>query len=270
MKKKNIFGKSVSCLIVAVLVIVAFIKEPWQVWALGGVFAVWGIYLLANAFLRRKKRNLTTVYRKKLVAQNKKSSNTETNSFTVPNITDPLGLVMLRHVNCRISSYLKSAYPDVTWEWCSESPERIVAEGGVGRIRLHDVPDFNFADVSFDQLARIDCDMLRIVPLTELKGAPAVESGKPKPDSEVDPAIWYDIQGKSILENLIADLNSRGHSSLTIKENGDICIHQADQDLSLHTLKNLPPKGYWKGLAKVFEKDGLAASVTDNGITVAW
>ena len=51
-------------------------------------------------------------------------------------------------MNFRISAYLQSAYPEATWQWLEEFPEKIAAKGGTGRIRLYGVPDFDYADVT--------------------------------------------------------------------------------------------------------------------------
>lgn len=93
----------------------------------------------------------------------------------------------------------------------------------------------------------------------------------PKPQQQPsDPQIWYELQGRKVLEDLIADLHSRGHSSLSIKDNGDICIKQADAEVTAQTLKNFPERNYWQAHTKVFEKEGLAAAVTETGLAVTW
>lgn len=274
MKRKNLFGGGISFLIVAVLAVMALIRGPEQIWFLTGVFAVWGIYMIAAVLLSNKSRINAKLeqrrLRKQLSRENKRAAEFKANDFHVPEVDDaPVGTVLLRHVNHRISAYLKSAYPEVTWEWLSEDPEQLAAKGGTGRIRLFGIADFNFADVMFDQLARIDCDMLRIVPLTELDRV-AGESTKPRADQPVDPEVWYSIQGKEVLETCVADLNSRGHASLIINENGEICVRQADSEIVQKKLKNLPGKGLWNNLVKVLENEGLSASVVDNGIKVSW
>ena len=80
------------------------------------------------------------------------------------------------------------------------------------RDRLYGVPDFNYATVIFDTKANINCDMMRIVPLVEVQpGAgpkPAVEKKQEVPD----PQVWYEMKGRAVFENLIADLNSRAVS----------------------------------------------------------
>lgn len=86
----------------------------------------------------------------------------------------------------------------------------------------------------------------------------------------VDPRIWYETQGRSVLEALISDLNSRGHSKLTLRENGDICIEQGEDAVSQEHLNNFPQKVYWPRLAEVLESNGLAAEVTAQGIQVSW
>lgn len=80
----------------------------------------------------------------------------------------------------------------------------------------------------------------------------------------------YETQGRSVLEALISDLNSRGHSKLTLREDGDICIEQGEDAVSQEHLNNFPQKVYWPRLAEVLESNGLAAEVTAQGIQVSW
>ena len=76
--------------------------------------------------------------------------------------------------------------------------------------------------------------------------------------------------GRTVMETLIADLNSRGHSKLTLKENGDICIQQGEELVPQEHLSNFPAKVYWPRLVEVFESNGLAAETTAQGIQVSW
>ena len=127
----------------------------------------------------------------------------------IPDAADPVSAVLLRHVNFRISSYFKSAYPDATWEWREEFPERIVSKGGTGRIQVFGIPDFNYADVTFSQQADINCSLLKIVPLSQMQGQPEPPKAQPQNKVPVDPQIWYEKQGRTVLENLIADLSGK-------------------------------------------------------------
>jgi hypothetical protein len=268
MERKNIFGKGLSFLVVGVLAVLAFIRGPEQIWFLGGVFAAWGIWMLGSVLWRNWPRVKASLENRRLAADIRRAE--YATGPQTPVAENPVSAVLLRHVNCRISGYLKSAYPDVTWEWCSETPERLIAEGGTGRIRLFGVSDFNYADVLFDKLARIGCDMLRIVPLADMKGNGVPEPPKQGDGQPPDPEVWYGIQGKKILESCVADLNSRGHGSLLIKESGDICFKQADTEVVRDRFKNLPGKGVWPGLVRVIEKQGLAAAIAGDCIKVSW
>ena len=275
MKHKNTFGTATSFLLVAVLAIMAFIRGTHQIWFLGGAFAVWGIWMIAAALLSNKTAIQARIraYRqkKRRIAENKSTAAIQPQILQKTEDSNSVGLVLLRHVSYRISAYLKSAYPDVTWEWQERHPEKIITKGGTTRIRLFGIPDFNFAEVMFDQHANIDCDMLRIVPLAKLNVSENEnEPVRTPPQQPIDPAVWYDLQGRQILENLVADLNSRGHSSLIIRENGDICVQQAGTEVEQDKFKNFPAKAHWSGIAKVLEQAGLAASVEDNGIAVSW
>ena len=261
--KHNSFG--VTGLLVAVLAIMAFIRGPLQIWFLAGAFALWALWMIVPMIITAQKRSRL---RQKRQAPAPPAKQRE---YYVPDLSEPAEGVLLRHVNFRISAYLKSAYPDVTWEWQEKDPERIITRGGTARIKLFGVPDFNYANVIFDCKANINCDMMKIIPLSEVAGSPAsAPAPQQNPPQPADPQIWYEMQARQVLEDLIADLHSRGHNSLTIKENGDICIKQADTEVATQTLKNFPSRNYWQALSKVFEKEGLAAAVTETGLAVTW
>lgn len=254
---------SVTVLLVTVLAIMAFIRGPLQIWFLAGAFVLWGVWVIIPMLIHAQKRS---AYQR----QKKQTPPVRAKDFQFPDLTEQSESVLLRHVNFRISAYLKSAFPDVTWEWREKEPERIIKNGGIARIQIFGVPDYNYANVTFDSKANIGCDVMKIVPLREAAGAPSDVPAAPTPQQPVDPQIWYEMQGRQILGDLIADLHSRGHSSLTIKENGEICIKQADAEVTAQTLTGFPKRNYWQALTKVFEKEGLAAAVTETGLAVTW
>lgn len=63
------------------------------------------------------------------------------------------GPLLLRHVNHRISAYLKAVYPDATWEWRSPEPEKLILHGGTGRITISGIPDYDQAEVTLTKNA---------------------------------------------------------------------------------------------------------------------
>lgn len=268
MKQKTSLWTGVSVLIVAVLAVMAFVRGDLQIWLLAVVFVAWGIwagiFFLAPYLKAQMYRHKARALRK----QNEKQSPKKERA--VPDLSDPIGLVLLRHVNFRISAYLQSAYPDATWQWMEEFPEKIVARGGKGKIQLYGVPDFNYAEVSFNQAADISCSLLKIVPMAEIQKPSGEKKVIPQQQTPVDPQVWYEKQGRAVLENMIADLNSRGHHSLTIRENGEVAVKQADSEISKPAFESIPEKTYWPRLVKVFEREGVAANITEKGLVLSW
>ena len=266
MKKRQILWSSVSLLIVVVLAITTFTRGSMQIWLNALAFTVWAIWATIKYLIpyidekiqEKEARKIREMYEKQ-EAMMSETGNPET--------TD---IVLLRHVNFRISSYLKSAYPDATWEWREENPEQIVANGGTGRIQVYGAADFNFADVTVNKNADTKCDMLKIVPLTKLRTDTSEEVSKAVPKVPVDPRIWYEKKGRVVLENLITDLNSRGYSQLTINEDGEIFIQQANTEIKQAVLENMPEKMYWLRLSKLFEEEGLATDIMENSMSVSW
>lgn len=271
MKQKKNLWSDVSILVVAVLAISAFLRGAWQFWMLITAFAVWSAWAVYRHLIPFLKELKYSREAKKVQEQYKKRVEQQ-KAFLNIDVSDPLSIVLLRHVNHRISAYLKASYPDATWDWCEKDPERLVAKGGTGRIKLNGVPDFNYAEISLDQNAKIDCQLLKIVPYASSKNevAGSNSEAKPKTPSEVNPQVWFEKQGRAVLQNIIADIDSRGHNSLTIQEDGSIVIKQDNQDFKRHVFTGFPEKTYWSRLVKVFEQNGLASEITDSGLVLSW
>ncbi|RAQ28682.1 Uncharacterised protein [uncultured Ruminococcus sp.] len=268
MNKKTSLWSSVSVLIVAVLAVMAFIRGDIQIWLLSSIFAMWAVWAAIKFLLPYLKAQKYRYDARKL--RKKRKQQLPKKALSIPDLSDPVGLVLLRHVNFRISAYLQSAYPEATWQWLEEFPEKIIAKGGTGRIQLYGVPDFNYADISFDQKADISCSLLKIVPMAEVQQVSGEKKTIPQQQSPVDPQIWYEKQGRNVLEGLIADLHSRGHHSLTIRDNGEIAITQADSEITRPAFETVPERTYWPRLVKVFEREGLAADITEGGMELSW
>lgn len=259
MNSASRIGASTSVLVVAILITTAFIDGSLQIWLYSASFLLWVVWNLIPSI---KENRMRAQFR----YRNKKFPPLQEYQPPVPIETNG---VILRHVNFRITSYLQSAYPDVTWEWMEKKPESIILNGGTGRIRLFGIDDFNYANVIFDNKANISCDVMKIVPLGNAVNSPNIPEPNQQPQP-VDPQIWYELQGRQVLENIIADLHSKGHTGITIRENGDICVKQADELLSVASVKDFPKQNCWRALAKVFEQEGLAAGSTDTGFAVTW
>ena len=277
MKKKKSLWSGVSILIVAVLAISAFVRGGAQMWLFAAAFAAWSAWAIVYFLVLYVKEQLHK-YEARRIRRKCEKQDALNPKASVTQEYDPVNHVLLRHVNFRISAYLQSIYPDATWEWREEFPEQIIADGGTGRIKLFGVPDFNYADVTFTQNADIRCALMNVVPLAKLRTNSSAEETQeasetaqvPQKQNPVEPQVWYEMRGRKVLETLITDLHSRGHSSLTIRENGDIVIRQADSEIVKSTLESVPEKTYWARLCKVFEREGMAADITDGRILLSW
>ena len=146
---------SVSVLTAAVLAGICFLRGNTQRIFLIGVFALWIAYFFAvflMAVIKRYKyrRNLRKIRKK---PQNHSGSNGAE--------LQRLYYLLLCNANHRITGYIKSIYPEAVWKWETATPEKVITEGETGRIRLFNVDDYNFADISFDNSANIECTFLK-------------------------------------------------------------------------------------------------------------
>lgn len=268
MKKKKTLWNGVSVLIAIELVLMAFARGyiqlglstiatiGWTVWAVG-YFLVPFVKIKLNEREARKLREHYEAEKKKLAEPTADNKNSHS---------------LLLHVNHRITNYLQSAYPGSSWEWRVEDPEALVSKGGTGRIQVFGVSDFSHADVTVTKNADITYEMLKVVPMGEphADSSDEEEAVPSAPQNPINPQVWYEQKGRVVLESIITDLNSCGHSSLSITENGDVIISQNDKEIKKASLEAMPDKVYWHRLAKVFQSEGLAASVTDNAVVLSW
>lgn len=260
MKQKNSLLGSIGALIGAVIAVLAFVRGVWLAPLLIAVFAVWGLWIIVALLLPAWRS--VRIYRRRERQAKKQQEQIE---VELPGTE--ISQTLLHHVNHRISANLKAAYPNVRWEWTVANPALFVAQGGTGRIRVYGIQDFDYADVTLDQKANLSCSLVKVVPVHG-----TVEHPVPPNQEPVDPQIWYEVQGRSILEKLVADLNSRGHNSLTMREDGSICIQPVDggDEVAQDAFLSFPEKVYWPRLAKVLEQEGLAATVNEDAIAVSW
>lgn len=257
---------STGILVGVAVAILAFARGPWQTWLLLGTFSIWGLWSLA-AYMRTRQPGQHRRRRHHPKRRPSAKSGPDISAWIQEPDSMPADAILLCHVNHRISAFLRSAYPGTTWEWEEKKPERLALSGGTGRIRVFGVPDFDHADITLDQQGGIACSMLRIVPLTDDSDSTPPEDPNRQP---IDPQVWYEIQGRTVLEALVTDLNSRGHSCLILHENGDVCVKEGQQEAPKEHLEGFPAKVYWPRLVEVLEGDGLTAQSTPGGIRVSW
>lgn len=270
MKKENALLSSISILIGAVIAILALVRGKWQTGLLVTVFAVWGLWAALTLFLPRIRNKVHAGKRRKQRQHLLQNGTGRPVTFEIPPRGTPsTEQLLLLHVNHRISMYLCSIYGNITWEWCEEHPLKLITHGGTGRIKIYGVPDYNHADVRINTRGELGFDMMKVVPMADTpKDGPA--GNIPLDRQPVDPQIWFEVQGRSLLETLIADLSSRGHSQLTLNENGDISIGQDQQKVVSDHLCSFPAISHWPRLVQVLESEGLAAKIADRTIVVTW
>ena len=252
---------SVSVLAGVLIAELALVRGKWLLPLLAATVSVWLLWLF---------RKFSPIWRsnhrqRKLEAQRRHEQDTLLASGTD---YDAVLRTLLHHVNFRVSAALKGAYPNASWEWTMENPELFAAQGGTGRIRIYGVPDYDYADVTLDRQANLKCALVQTAALQGDGGSHA----EPPSQQTVNPQVWYETRARDELLGLMNDLNSRGHNHLFLKENGDICIQPTDDgdEIRKGTLADFPKKVYWQKLAEVLTLDGIAASVLDDRIQLAW
>ncbi len=124
----KIFTRSIQILILVMLVIMAFFRDPHSQWLIIGAVGIWALFILTTFAITGSKSIKEKIA--KLIANRPKRSKRKVKTFIVPEVADSPEKVLLRHINCRITDKLKSAYPNATWEWCEETPVKLGPKAG--------------------------------------------------------------------------------------------------------------------------------------------
>lgn len=248
MKSDNAIRNGTSIFVGIIVAIAAFVRGALLLPLLLVACSVWGLYVLQHL-----RGSLPAVPKKKAKAPRRAK-------FVVPDIEDePLSDILLLHVNQRITAALRTAGSNITWEWATKDPLAIVKDGGRCLIRVHGLDGFESAEVVLDKQAHLRCELINTVPLRP----------NPTADAPEKPRIWYETEGRTALEGIVADLSSRGHHSMTVQENGHIQLADGSTSV-LPELHGFPPVGCWEKLKQVFAGDGLAAEDTSGKLVLSW
>lgn len=260
MKPKKTIGIGWSVLLLSLMIslIELFIPGGTQGVFLFLAIMTWNVWVVSAhlvPFIRRKKQQREI---KKLKAEEVRIAK---------NSNRPLEQALMLHVNLRITQCLQGIYPAATWSWYEKDPKQIVLNNGIGRIRVSGAGDYNYADIQIERTGAINCSMVQEMP--ELKIPKKTENPAPC-KHPLNPQIWYEQQGREVLQNVITDLHSRGHATLTVSEDGSILIEENEESVPHDRLADFPTRNYWPQLVQVFQRDGLSAQSTPKGLQLTW
>lgn len=284
--KKNVFPKSIQILIVTLMLLTVLVPRVLSQKLMIAAFILWFAIIVGYALSRNLKEHTSLQFTKKPVWYRVSRHETDFNQKieeTVPEKPQPTVLfsaennaeqeIMLQHIALRITDKLKSAYPNTTWKWKKEPTLQSILSGSTHRIIVDDMEKYTHADISFDKFARIHIEPLI---LGTFHPSPAADNSIPEDDTDVkepavvDVKVWYEMVGQKILQTQITELNCKGHSKLTIKENGDIVIKKQGKDFLQTSLDAFPAKNYWQELISVLESDELIGKITENTLLISW
>lgn len=290
--KKNVFYKSIPFLIVTLLLLAVLVPKVMSQKLMVAAVILWllfllGYYLYRGFQLRASSLDSRKTRRRKASqAQRQRTESPQVFPTEIPSIKpsfpgsvqkgqhmDGSQEIMLQHIALRITDKLKSAYPEATWKWKDTPSLEDILSGGTHRIIVDDMEQYTHADISFDKFARIHIEPLILGSFkTETApNSPTVDDEPAKKEPAViDVKVWYEMVGQKILQTQITELNCKGHSKLTVKENGDIVIKKLGKDLLLTSLDAFPARNYWQELITLLESDELNGKISGDTLQISW
>jgi len=250
MNKTKFFGKSVSVMVVVIIAITAFTKDPLRLYLLISTFTVWFICLVGVWFRSSGKNG-------KGRTKNQRRVKNITGELVEPVYEDMRHLILC-HVNHRITAYFSPKYPNFMWKWVTENPEEIAINGGVGRIQIFGVEGYPYAEITLDAQGHMKCALLRIVSLEE------------NASTFTETETWFATYGKHKLLKLLGDLDSRGYGEAEISEDGKVFAQLLSGNVKHEILTNFPDRRHWPTLIKLISDEGYDVTETDNGLLLSW
>lgn len=235
---------------------IVFLPKQAAQWTILASVLLWGIVNGILFCLNHKDFFRTKSFKKVAVRNEQHKNNAQGTS-----VDFRVAVIQLAH---RITDKMHSAFPEGTWQWTDKPNAKLFTDGGRIRIATVNTGEFNEADIFVDSIGRIDIKMLKSNRINDIISA---ESENAETDFTVDPKVWYEQRGKSMLTELITDLNARGTKSISIDEKGNVTLENSQQ---VATLEAFPTKNLWKQLISLFEADDLKSTETDDSIMLSW
>lgn len=291
---KSVFSPSLKILIVLSLLFAAlFSRQLSQKLILASV-AVWLLFMAVSLLRNRQKRRDKKAFSLRTAFAHifpfvrdsfgKETSNDSVSvspaEYRPPILPDQKAAFseaelaqILQHIRLRITDKLKSAYAEATWQWDKEPDLHDILAGKTFRILVENMESYTHADISFDRFGRIHVEPMTIgafSPAESKADADDADTPAPEEPAVVDVRVWYELIGQKILTEQITELHAKGHSKLTIMENGDITVKNQKKDILKATLDSFPAQNYWQELVSILTEDQLTAKITGNSLQVSW
>lgn len=291
---KSVFSPSLKILIVLSLLFAAlFSRQLSQKLILASV-AVWLLFMAVSLLRNRQKRRDKKAFSLRTAFAHifpfvrdsfgKETSNDSVSvspaEYRPPILLDQKAAFseaelaqILQHIRLRITDKLKSAYAEATWQWDKEPDLHDILAGKTFRILVENMESYTHADISFDRFGRIHVEPMTIgafSPAESKADADDADTPAPEEPAVVDVRVWYELIGQKILTEQITELHAKGHSKLTIMENGDITVKNQKKDILKATLDSFPAQNYWQELVSILAEDQLTAKITGNSLQVSW
>ena len=142
-----------------VIGILSLVRGKWLAPLLVATFLAWGAWVIVKHVIPARR------YRRHLHEWDEQRER-EQELISETGLTErELAHILLYHVNYRVSAILRASYPNASWEWTMEDPALFAVTGGTGRIRVYGVLGYDYADVTLDRRANIQCALVQLAPV---------------------------------------------------------------------------------------------------------
>ena len=133
---------------------------------------------------------------------------------------------------------------------------------------------FNFGEVAIDQSGKLTITMLQACLLKTVTAASKDDDSDLEEHElldRVDVKEWYEGEGERVITAMIDNLNTQGHRTLLIRENGEVYVElDAGNNQKVECIQNFPPRMVWEEICQTLKEDESTASIKPDGLALAW
>ena len=83
----------------------------------------------------------------------------------------------------------------------------------------------------------------------------------------VDVKEWYEGEGERVITAMIDNLNTQGHRTLLIRENGEVYVElDAGNNQKVECIQNFPPRMVWEEICQTLKEDEISILVPKESV----
>lgn len=196
----------------------------------------------------------------------KKQKTLEKRMMQIVDIEPDYKQLFVQQTMLRINEKLHWKFPAADIEICDADILRMARTQQTICVAVKKAENFSHLNISLLPNGVIKMNLFSLVNF-EAIGTIKAEKSLPEDD---DVEHWYRNEGQRLLTELVTNMNSRGFSKLSIRENGDVLVEESGENVVKDYFPEIPPKKQWAKLKKLMSSSDIQVQTSGKLLTFTW